>query len=147
MSFKGRREQRRKTRCEKRGFSCKIQECTTFIPERNKGKAARQNYIPLSLTYTLTFINKNNVFDFQSIKNFYIYIHNDMRLYELKSIYNFASEKDTQDINRPKPSNLLNSDGDSSPTVPCNGTITLHTKKGSLHTHESALHTQEVAIH
>lgn len=70
----------------------------------------RKNYIPLSLTYTLTFISKNNVFDFQSIINFYIYINNDMRLYELKSIYNFASEKDTQDINRPKPSNLLNSD-------------------------------------
>lgn len=81
MSFKGRWEQRRKTRCEKRGFSCKIQECTTCTPERNKEKAARQNYIPLSLTYTLTFINKNNVFDFQSIKNFYIYIHNDIRLY------------------------------------------------------------------
>lgn len=81
MSFKGRREQRRKTRYEKEGFSCKIQECTTFIPERNKGKAARQNYIPLSLTYILTFINKNNVFDFQSIKNFYIYINNDIRLY------------------------------------------------------------------
>lgn len=107
----------------------------------------RKNYIPLLLTYILTFISKNNVFDFQSIINFYIYINNDMRLYELKSIYNFASEKDTQDINRPKPSNLLNSDGDSSPTVPCNGTITLHTKKGSLHTHKSALHTQEVAIH
>lgn len=107
----------------------------------------RKNYIPLSLTYTLTFISKNNVFDFQSIINFYIYINNDIRLYGLESIYNFASENDTQNINRPKPSNLLNSDGDSSPTVPCNGTITLHTKKGSLHTHESALHTQEVAIH
>lgn len=33
-----------------------------------------------------------------------------MRLYELKSIYNFASENNTQNINRPKPSNLLNSD-------------------------------------
>lgn len=107
----------------------------------------RQNYIPLSLTYILTFISKNNVFDFQSIINFYIYINNDMRLYGLESIYNFVSENDTQNINRPKPSNLLNSDGDSSPTVPCNGTIILHTKKGSLHTHESALHTQEVAIH
>ena len=103
----------------------------------------RKNYIPLSLTYTLTFINKNNVFDFQSIKNFYIYIHNDIRLYELKSIYNFASEKDTQDINRPKPSNLLNSDGDSSPTVPCNGTITLHTKKGVPCTHMRALFTHK----
>lgn len=41
----------------------------------------RQNYISLSLTYTLTFISKNDVFDFQSIKNFYIYIHNDIRLY------------------------------------------------------------------
>ena len=107
----------------------------------------QKNYIPLSVTYILTFNNKNEVFDFQSIKNFYIYIHNDIRLYRLESIYNFASENDTQNINRPKPSNLLNSDGDSSPTVPCNGTITLHTKKGSLHTHESALHTQEVAIH
>lgn len=107
----------------------------------------RKNYISLSLTYTVTFISKNNVFDFQSIINFYIYISNDMRLYGLESIYNFASENNTQNINRPKPSNLLNSDGDSSPTVPCNGTITLHTKKGSLHTHESALHTQRVAIH
>lgn len=87
----------------------------------------------LKLTHrrnTLTFISKNNVFDFQSIINFYIYINNDMRLYGLESIYNFASENNTQNINRPKPSNLLNSDGDSSPTVPCNGTITLHTKKG-----------------
>ena len=90
----------------------------------------RKNYIPLSLTYTLTFISKNDIFDFQSIINFYIYINNDMRLYGLESIYNFASENNTQNINRPKPSNLLNSDGDSSPTVPCNGTITFHTKKG-----------------
>lgn len=90
----------------------------------------QQNYISLSFTYILTFISKNDVFDFQSIINFYIYINNDMRLYGLESIYNFASENDTQNINRPKPSNLLNSDGDSSPTVPCNGTITLHTKKG-----------------
>ena len=47
-----------------------------------------KNYISLSLTYTLTFISKNNVFDFQSIINFYIYINNDMRLYGLESIYN-----------------------------------------------------------
>ena len=103
----------------------------------------RKNYIPLSLTYTLTFISKNNIFDFQSIINFYIYINNDMRLYGLESIYNFASENDTQNINRPKPSNLLNSDGDSSPTVPCNGTITLHTKKGfPAHTWERSPHTR-----
>lgn len=81
MSLKGRREQRRETRCEKGGFSCKIQECTTCTPDKNKEKAVRQNYISLSLTYTLTFISKNNIFDFQSIINFYIYINNDMRLY------------------------------------------------------------------
>lgn len=41
----------------------------------------QKNYIPLSLTYILTFINKNMLFDFQSIKNYYIYINNDIRLY------------------------------------------------------------------